>query len=259
MADTERLAQKASRVNHGSKAPVDETPENPVQYSIPESTVRKRLVFLAGGTGYTGQRIFERPGNLEFVLLLRPDSNSPVPSLPAVLKAVTLSAHDSTTLADAMAGCDAVLSLIGTTRARFNTHGDYETVDYGTTVALVAAARKANIKHFVLLSAIGAGHPVGAYLHWKHRAEQVVATSGLAYTIVRPSFITGLGRSGFGLFVYDALMHVARRLGLADLANDLRSISVEKLATVFVRLLEDGQPVNATLTGRDLHRLVANL
>jgi uncharacterized protein YbjT (DUF2867 family) len=212
-------------------------------------------VFLAGGTGYTGVRVLAAPGSLRFVVLLRPGSTAAVPASPAIERTERCSANDAAALTGAMRGCDTVLSLIGTTRARFESHGDYETVDYGTTLALLEAAREAGAKHFVLLSALGAGAAVGAYLKWKRKAELAVIDSGIPYTIVRPSFITGPGRvAPPGL---DGVLKLAGKLpGLGGVAEDWRSIPVTDLAAGFVRILERRGPLGAILQQRDFFPLL---
>lgn len=211
-------------------------------------------VFLAGGTGYTGRRFIANPGSLKLVALLRPGSASKPPVSPAILRTEACSANDPDALATAMKGCEAVVSFIGTTQAQFKSRGNYETVDYGTTVALVEAAKKVGIRHFVLLSSIGAGHPVGAYMKWKHRAEQYLIDSGLPYTIVRPSFITGPGRDLPAVMDFPWL--AAEKIpGLSGLGSDMKRISGKHLAGCFVHILEQRNPLHAILTGRDLWRL----
>jgi uncharacterized protein YbjT (DUF2867 family) len=152
-----------------------------------------------------------------------------------------------------MDGCDAVLSAIGTTRAQFAEGVSYETVDFGTTVSLLAAAKRGNVRHFVLMSSHGAGRPVGPYLAWKAKAERAVIASGVPYTIVRPSFLTGGGRR-FPRIADAAIGALGSVPGLSGWAADLRSIPIEVVAWNFVRVLERGEDVGKVLSGRDLWR-----
>ena len=56
------------------------------------------------------------------------------------------------------------------------------------------AAREAGVGHLVHMSAIGAqDNPNYAYLYSKWQGEQAVMSSGLAYTIIRPSILFGVG------------------------------------------------------------------
>jgi NADH dehydrogenase len=67
----------------------------------------------------------------------------------------------------------------------------FEEVDAQGTESLVEAARAAGARQYIYLSGAGAS-PEGP--HWfqaKWRAEEAVRNSGLAYTILRPSWIYG--------------------------------------------------------------------
>lgn len=50
----------------------------------------------------------------------------------------------------------------------------------------VTAAKKAGVRHVVKLSVFGADDPRVMFSHWHHAAEQVLTTSGLAWTMLRP-------------------------------------------------------------------------
>ena len=78
---------------------------------------------------------------------------------------------DPAALGEAMRGSTTVLQLIGTMRKRFGAGDTYETSDIGTTRQLVEAAKGAGVDHLVLLSSLGAGRPVGAYLKAKAEAK----------------------------------------------------------------------------------------
>jgi uncharacterized protein YbjT (DUF2867 family) len=77
------------------------------------------------------------------------------------------------------------------------------TVDYGAAVKLIAAAQATGTDRYVMLSSIGADPDregedgFAVYLRAKGRADTDLMASGLAYTIVRPTFMTdepGTGR-----------------------------------------------------------------
>ncbi|MCZ0730290.1 SDR family oxidoreductase [Mycolicibacterium iranicum] len=55
-----------------------------------------------------------------------------------------------------------------------------------TATTLLAEAKKADVRHYVVLSIVGVGSiEADGYLHGKHLQEQLVADSGVPYTIVR--------------------------------------------------------------------------
>ena len=69
-------------------------------------------------------------------------------------------------------------------------------VDLGGAVKLIDAARVTGIARYLMVSSIGAGDPTAGpeatrpYLEAKAEADEVLALSGLDYTIVRPGILT---------------------------------------------------------------------
>jgi NADH dehydrogenase len=178
--------------------------------------------FIAGATGYTGRVLVEDLARGESAWKARPHARR-AGSYP---DAAVCDPSDTQALAEAMRGCDAVVQLIGTVRKNFD-EGDYEKIDYGTTVALCEAAKSAGVPRIVLLSSVMAGSARGDYLRWKRRTEEVVEKSGLRWTIARPSFIAGRGRRA-SWFLFP----------LIGWSPSLRPIDVKDLARLFVRVLE---------------------
>ena len=159
----------------------------------------KRRVFVAGATGAVGQSLLELATKLEVDVLAhaRPRSAAKLGDRPVA--ALELS---DPKLVDALRGCSTVVQLIGTMRKRFGAGDTYETSDIGTTKLLVDVVKVSGmVDHLVLLSSVGAGSPRGAYLNAKAAAERLITSSGLPFTIFRPSafedregvFIPGMG------------------------------------------------------------------
>ncbi len=109
---------------------------------------------------------------------------------PANLSIVVGDAADHTAAFEAAEGCHYVISAIG---AKFP-DGEPEQVDYqGVHTMVNAAAEHGHIRHFVLVSSIGATQDDHALnrqfkdiLKWKLRGENYLRGSGLPYAIVRP-------------------------------------------------------------------------
>lgn len=147
-----------------------------------------------------------------------------------------------------MKGCTTVLQLIGTMRNRFSSGDTYKTSDIGTTRHLVEAAKASGVDHFVLLSSVGAGSPVGDYLKAKARAEALVTGSGIPFTVFRPSSFVGEGHRappGFG--------PVTRLLGLTR----YQPIAVSDLAAALLTVASTRGSLGATLEGQALWTVVA--
>jgi uncharacterized protein YbjT (DUF2867 family) len=200
-------------------------------------------IFIAGASGAVGQTILStEPSDLEFMPHVRPGSESKIKHPHRVV--VDLS---STELAQKMTGVSCVMQLIGTMRQRFSSGDTYETSDIGTTRFLVNAAKLAQVKHFILLSSVGAGRPLGAYLRAKAQAENLVIDSGLPFTIFRPS-----------AFEDRAGQRVPGLRGLADFLGleRYKPISLKELAAALLWSARTGGPQNEILEGRTLWNAV---
>jgi len=205
----------------------------------------KPVLFVAGATGAVGKVLvpLAEAQGLEVRPHVRPASAAKLGHPRQV--AIDLGAPG---LADAMKGCTTVVQLIGTMRKRFARGDTYETSDIGTTRQLVEAAKRAGVTHFILLSSVGAGRPIGAYLKAKAQAEALVRESGLSFTIFRPSaFADREGQSDFGLGA------VTRLLGL----KTLQPIRLEELASALVHVAATGAPTGVALEGASLWDVVA--
>lgn len=98
-----------------------------------------------------------------------------------------LSAFDAVSLArDQLAGepFNAVISCLG---SRTGVPSDAWAVDYAAHIALLDAARRAGVGHFILLSAICVQKPLLAFQQAKLAFENALIASGLRYSIVRPT------------------------------------------------------------------------
>ncbi|MCC6333030.1 MAG: NAD(P)H-binding protein [Myxococcales bacterium] len=207
-------------------------------------TTVKPIVFVAGATGAVGQVLLpcaERRG-LEVRPHVRPASADRL-SHPGK---VVLELADPK-LADALRGCTTVVQLIGTMKKRFAAGDTYETSDIGTTRQLVWAAKQAGVKHFILLSSVGAGSPVGAYLKAKAQAEALVRESGIPFTLFRPSAFED--RAGQRLPGARAL---TKLFGLTK----YQPIRLEELASALVHVAAKGAPTGVALEGRSLWAVV---
>ncbi len=139
-------------------------------------------VLLAGATGYIGRAVavaLQRRGH-EVVALVRKPAALPGCSLR--IAEVT----DANSLAHALRGirADAVVSCLA---SRSGLPADARRVDYGANRNLLAAARDAGARNFVLLSAICVQRPRLAFQYEKLRFEAELAASGIDYTVIRPT------------------------------------------------------------------------
>lgn len=71
--------------------------------------------------------------------------------------------------------------------SRTGTPTDSWAVDYAANIALLEAAKTAGAEHFILLSAICVQKPRLAFQHAKLAFEEALQTSGIGFSIVRPT------------------------------------------------------------------------
>jgi uncharacterized protein YbjT (DUF2867 family) len=96
------------------------------------------------------------------------------------------------TYADALVGCDAVINLVGIIREFPGRGITYQRLHVQATEHLLRVTAAAGVRRYLHMSALGAraGAP-STYHRSKFQAEELVRSSGLDWTIFRPSVIFG--------------------------------------------------------------------
>lgn len=217
-------------------------------------------VFVAGATGATGQVFIPLAASHDLVLHVRP-ATAAKHALGNDPRAAVFDLADHPRLVDALRGCDAVVSFVGTMRERFGAGDTYESSDVGSTRQLVAAAKESGVPRFLLLSSAGAGG-AGAYLKMKADCERIVKESGLRWTIFRPSALASPPGAVEGSHGRRRVPPGAQALGdafsrvpgIGAWVDDVRVMPIEVLAAAFLRVLAfplDGK----ILAGRDIWKL----
>jgi uncharacterized protein YbjT (DUF2867 family) len=92
------------------------------------------------------------------------------------------------------AALEGVTAIIDAATARPNDQAGVYTIDWDGKVALIQAAKKANIDRYVFISILDAEkYPHVPLMNIKHCTEKFLAESGLDYTILRPcGFMQGI-------------------------------------------------------------------
>jgi NADH dehydrogenase len=158
-------------------------------------------VFVTGGTGFVGPRVVAalRARDLPVrALARRPDKESPLSSLGVELVEGDVTKPE--TLATAMAGADVVVHLVSIIQGKPK---EFERIMCEGTRNVVAAAREAGVKRFLLMSALGLTEETARtipYFRCKQQMEEAVSASGIDHVIFRPSFIFGPGGGALKTF-----------------------------------------------------------
>jgi uncharacterized protein YbjT (DUF2867 family) len=237
---------------------------------------KKAPAFVAGATGFTGRevvRLLVERGVPTFAHV-RPDS----PRLEEWKERFSgVGAEVDATPWEQVAMKETMLrlrpawlfALLGTTRARMHAAGragedpasqSYEAVDYGLTALLIEAVREADLSpRVVYLSAAGVKEGSrSAYYKARVKAEALLRSSGLPYTIARPSFITGPGRDDnrplerVGAVIGDGLLAVAGKLGARKIQARYAATTNVRLANALVRLALDPNGENGVFESEEL-------
>ncbi len=191
---------------------------------------RPGTIAVAGGTGFVGGEIareLRRRGRHVVVLSSRGEGARG--QLPDDIELRSADVRDPAGLGAALEGVDELvisLAFPGLPVEQPSKGYTFMEVDAGGTQRLIAAGRQAGVRRVVYLSGAGAGHD--AQRHWfraKAVAEDAVRGSGMAWTILRPTWVYGSGDVSLNRF-----LGFTRSLPFVPLTNLGRQL----LAPVFV-------------------------
>lgn len=204
-------------------------------------------VAVSGATGFVGRHVVrELVARGHRVRALA--HSAPPPAQPAD-PGVQFVTGDVTRLGSLhgwLAQCDAVIHLVGIIQER----GDatFQRVHVEGTENVVAAARAEGVGRMVHMSALGARDEpdATAYHRTKRKGEQAVESSGIAYTVLRPSLIFGPG---------DAVVSMLSRMlrfapavpSFGDGRFRLQPVWIGDVAIAFAKSLEQDRWTGRTL------------
>lgn len=211
-----------------------------------------RTIAVTGGTGFVGSHLIELAlaAGLQVRALTRRDQ-PPRPGVAWIGGAL----DRPDTLRELTSGADAVVHIAGTISAP--TRAGFEKGNATGTLAMVEAAKAANVRRFVHFSSLAAREPGLSDYGWsKCRSEVLVKASGLDWTILRPPAVYGPGdRETLELF-----RMATRGVVLLPPAGRLSMIDVGDLCRLVLAVLDDEasiaatyEPDDGTAGGRD-HR-----
>jgi len=154
-------------------------------------------VFLTGATGFVGRNVVREllARGVKPVCLVR-DSRKLYRQHPNVpperFTTVAGNLSDRSALLEAASQSQAAIHLVGIIIARRLKGQTFHGVHVQGTKNVVNAVRNAGIRRYVHMSALGSRpDAVSAYHQTKWQAEEYVRSSGLEWTIFRPSLIHG--------------------------------------------------------------------
>jgi len=149
------------------------------------------MIFIAGASGFVGGHLID--ALLKSGYKLRCLARSETVEKAFKEKGIEVVSGDITipeTLEGALNNVDFVVHLVGIIEEKGST--TFQGVHVDGTKNLIKEAKRAGVKHFFYQSALGADKGSwSGYLKTKAEAEEIVRTSGIPFTIFRPSLIIG--------------------------------------------------------------------
>ena len=238
----------------------------------------RALAFVAGATGFTGREVVRLlvEQSIGTVAHVRPDSprlEEWTKRFSAMGALVDATPWEEQAMTEALSRLKpaCVFALLGTTRARAGIAAragrdpatqSYEAVDYGLTALLIRAAKASGTApRFVYLSATGTqAASRSAYYSARWKAEEFLRSSGLPFTIARPSFIAGPGRDEprplerAGAAIADGALSAVAFLGAWKIKERYASMTNTALAEALVRVALDPGAESRVFESDELRR-----
>ena len=233
-------------------------------------------VALFGGTGFVGSYLVDAliEHGHHPALLVRPGSEARVEQ-GAALSIVSGDIADERALSGVLEGADAAIYNIGLLR-EFPARGiGFRELHFEAARRVMDLAGSAGVRRFILMSANGASAQGTAYQRTKYLAEEYLKTTGLNWTIMRPSVIFGdpRGRMEFATRLYREVVRspLPAPLFFEGLLPggaggfQLSPVHVQDVARVFARCLDDPAAVGRihalggpeSLTWKEILRRIA--
>lgn len=205
------------------------------------------MILVTGGTGFIGPKVvhaLRAEDHPVRVLARKPEKHDQLRAWGC--EVVQGDMTDPQSLRRAAEGCETVIDLVAIISGKPE---DFDRVMIQGTRDCIAAAKEAGAKRFILMSALGVGErskDLTPYFHAKWDEEEAVRSSGLEYTIFRPSFVFGRDGGSLPIFIRQVRWSPVVAV-LGDGNRRLQPIWVDDVASYFAKSLSTTGAANETL------------
>jgi nucleoside-diphosphate-sugar epimerase len=161
-----------------------------VEIRSPEQ--RLMNVFITGSTGYLGRALCESLAGRGHTVsgLCRPKS---IRKLPLGVKAAPGDALTAESFAGSLARDMTLVHLVGVSHPAPWKEAEFRAVDLASVRASLEAARRAGVSRMIYVSVAQPAPVMRSYLRVRAECEELIRTSGLTATILRPWYVLGPG------------------------------------------------------------------
>ena len=144
----------------------------------------ENVLYVAGATGYIGREVVKRALKRGYTVhaSARLNSKTALPQHDRLILDIIQTERAKTTF-----NIPTGASVISCISSRTGTAQDAHNIDYQMNVSLLDCAQASDADVFLMLSAICVQKPKLAFQHAKLKFEDALQTSGLTYSIVRPT------------------------------------------------------------------------
>jgi NADH dehydrogenase len=147
-------------------------------------------IFVTGASGFVGSAIVSELVSRK--MDVRALVNRKSVAEEGAVTPVRASLFDVAALEAGMEKCDAVIHLVGIIMEKQSRGVTFQRMHVDATRNVVEAAKRAHVRRFIHMSALGSRPDAASTYHkTKFAAEEIVRASGLEWTIFRPSLIHG--------------------------------------------------------------------
>ncbi len=201
------------------------------------------MILVVGASGHLGQAAVQRllADGWQVRVMARNPSSAKALGQQGV-EIVQGDLRDPASLQRACLGVDRVLAAAHALNGK-GTNNPH-TVDAQGNMRLVDAAKATGVSHFVFISALGASlqSPV-EFFRIKYRAEEYLRSSGLKFTILRPSAYMDL----WGAMIGEPIMKQGQASIFGSGRNPINFVAVEDVADLIMKVLQDPEFIGKTL------------
>jgi uncharacterized protein YbjT (DUF2867 family) len=206
------------------------------------------VILVTGSTGFIGPRIvhaLRERGRPVRALVRRPDDRTAATLAAWGVELAHGEMTDGESLRRGVEGCEVVVHLVAIRQGR---EEQFRRVMEEGTRDLIAAAKDAGVRRFVLMSALGtseATKDLVPYYHAKWEQEQALRGSGLEHVIFRPSFV--FARDGGILPTFRRLARLAPVTPIIGSGRQrIQPIWIEDVAAYFAEGVDRVEAANRT-------------